>query len=73
MKKNYLMGKPDASSWRSNNSQQLTFVVTQDCNLRCGYCYMIGKNDCHIMSIETAKKTIDYFIENKDTLFTTEL
>ena len=66
------MGKPDASSWRSSNSQQLTFVVTQDCNLRCGYCYMIGKNNCHIMSIETAKKAIDYFVENKETLFNTE-
>ena len=36
----YIMGKPDLSSWRGNDSQQLTFVVTQDCNLRCKYCYM---------------------------------
>lgn len=65
------MGSPQSNAWRSNDSQQLTFVVTQECNLRCKYCYMTGKNDQGRMSFETAKKTIDYFMDNKSTLFTT--
>ena len=52
----YIMGKPDLSSWRGNDSQQLTFVVTQDCNLRCKYCYMTDKNNKHVMSIKKKKK-----------------
>ena len=68
----YIMGKPDLSSWRGNDSQQLTFVVTQDCNLRCKYCYMTDKNDKNVMNFETAKRIIDYFVENKEVLFSTE-
>ena len=68
----YIMGKPDLSSWRGNDSQQLTFVVTQDCNLRCKYCYMTDKNNKHVMSIETAKKIIDYFVDNRDILYSAD-
>lgn len=41
--KPYVMGDLKIRSWRNNESQQLTFVVMQECNLRCGYCYMTGK------------------------------
>lgn len=38
-----------------------TFYVTEDCNLRCRYCY--EENKCkNSMNIETAKKAFDYFI-----------
>ena len=70
--KPYAMGDLHANIWRGNESQHLTFVVTQECNLRCGYCYMVGKNDMHRMDFETAKKIVDYFVNNKDTLFTTD-
>ncbi len=70
--KNYIMGKANINLWRSNDSQQLTFVVTQDCNLRCKYCYMTDKNNKHIMDFDTAKKIIDYFVDNKDLIFTTD-
>ena len=56
--KPYVMGNFDINTWRKNEPQQLSFVVTQDCNLRCKYCYMVGKNSEHRMSFETAKKII---------------
>lgn len=70
--KPYVTGDLQINSWRSNESQHLTFVVTQECNLRCGYCYMVGKNDKHRMDFETAKKIVDFFVDNRETLFTTD-
>lgn len=73
MYKEYTMGTRGIySEWKADNSQQLTFVVTQECNLRCKYCYMVGKNDESKMSFEVAKMAIDYFISNKDDFFQTE-
>lgn len=68
----YTMGKLDVNTWRGNDAQQLTFVVTQDCNLRCKYCYMTDKNDKNVMNFEVAKKIVDYFIDNRDELFSTD-
>ncbi len=28
--------------------QDITFCVTEQCNFRCGYCYMSGKNDKNV-------------------------
>ena len=67
--KPYVMGNLAVNVWRQNKAQQLTFVVTQDCNLRCKYCYMVGKNDKHRMTLDIAKKIIDYFIDHKEVLF----
>lgn len=33
---------------------------------------MVGKNNEHRMTFETAKRIVDYFIDNKDILFTTD-
>ena len=41
--------------------QILTLLVTEECNLRCKYCY-IDKNPKR-MTFETAKKAIDQFLE----------
>lgn len=71
--KEYSMGSRElVRGWRPDDSEQLTFVVTQECNLRCKYCYMVDKNDNNIMPFDVAKKAIDYFIKNKDCLFSTE-
>ena len=43
----------------------LTFQVTEDCNLKCSYCYQ-GHKTKNKMSFETAKKFIDYLFENKN-------
>ena len=41
----------------------ITFQVTDACNLRCTYCYQINKNTHH-MSFEVAQKFIDMLLEN---------
>lgn len=42
-----------------------TFQVTESCNLCCTYCYQINKT-CHAMTLDTAKKAIDYLFEHKN-------
>ena len=37
--KKYLMGTW-VEGWREAKAQNLTFIVTEDCNLRCKYCYV---------------------------------
>ena len=72
MSKNYYMGNPEINIWRRGRARQLTFVVTQDCNLRCKYCYMVGKNDKHRMSFDTAKDIIDFFFFGTDEVIDAE-
>ena len=67
----YLMGKNIGISLRNMEAQQLTFVVTQECNLACKYCYMHGKNTENRMSLETAKAAVDYFIDDIHNFFNT--
>lgn len=43
-------------------SKNISFVVTQDCNLRCKYCYMTHKNTSGRMSLETAREAVDFFL-----------
>lgn len=53
-----------------NRLQQLILQVTQQCNLRCGYCAYSGiyeGNRIHSgkrMNFETAKKAIDFFFDH---------
>lgn len=61
---NYKMGK-GLSSWRDGSAQSITFVVTEDCNLRCKYCYITHKSTDNKMSFETARKFIDYILSGK--------
>lgn len=43
----------------------VTFQVTDSCNLKCNYCYQIQKHQ-HFMTLDVAKKFIDLLIENND-------
>lgn len=61
----YMGDLPD--NWEGlGNPKNITFSVTEDCNLACRYCYMTGKNHTKRMSFETAKKAVDYFLANQD-------
>lgn len=42
----------------------ITFVVTEDCTLRCSYCYEHNKNYACYMTKETAKQAIDCILDN---------
>ena len=41
----------------------VTFQVTDDCNLKCTYCYQINKGT-RVMSFETAKKFFDLLVQD---------
>ena len=62
--KKYLMGTW-VEGWREAKAQNLTFIVTEDCNLRCKYCYVTHKSSNARMTFETAKKFIDYIFKIK--------
>lgn len=53
------------------SERTFTFIVTEACQLRCKYCYLIGKNYAHKMTFGVARKAIDYifaepFLQNVD-------
>lgn len=50
--------KYDGNILHKKLARTITFQVTDDCNLKCTYCYEINKGH-HIMKFETAKKFID--------------
>lgn len=51
------------SQYREGNVNHITFVVTEECNLRCRYCYMVKKNNQHIMPREVAFKAVDFILD----------
>ena len=42
--------------------RRIVFIVTQDCQLRCNYCYLVGKNQTGKMTWETAKEIVDFLM-----------
>lgn len=59
----------EIKSWQGGMAQSVTLIVTEDCQLRCGYCYMTGKNIFNKMSFSVAKAAVDYVLRERD-LFT---
>lgn len=52
--------------WGSGSVRNITFILTEDCQLRCRYCYLCGKNSVAKMTFETAKRAIDYILEHRE-------
>lgn len=52
--------------WKVSSSKSITFIVTKDCQLACKYCYLVGKNDKERMSLDVAKKAVDYILNNNE-------
>lgn len=42
--------------------KRIIFIVTQDCQLRCRYCYLVGKNSKGVMSWDMAKSIADFLL-----------
>ena len=61
---NLAIGEPELS-WQSGRAKTITFIVTEACQLRCGYCYIVGKNETNRMSFTVAKAAIDYILRNR--------
>ncbi|HEY5123613.1 MAG TPA: radical SAM peptide maturase, CXXX-repeat target family [Ignavibacteria bacterium] len=53
-------------SWNEGRAKNITFIITEDCQFACRYCYLTGKNRNGRMSFDIAKKTIDYLISDND-------
>ncbi len=66
MSKEIQMGRL-APAYEPEGVRYITFCVTEDCNLRCKYCYMCGKNSFRKMTFETAKNAVDYFLSEEPT------
>lgn len=60
---NYFLGRRE-DDWMSGRAYSITFIVTQDCNLRCKYCYEVNKNSKNKMTFDVAKQAIDYILSN---------
>lgn len=50
------------ASWEEGRAKNITFIVTEDCQLRCKYCYLVGKNPGRRMDFACAKQTVDYVL-----------
>ena len=51
--------------WGRGSTQSIDFIVTEDCNLRCKYCYICHKKSGRVMSFSVAKKFIDYIFSDE--------
>lgn len=51
--------------WQDGKCITLTFCVTEDCNLACKYCYMVGKNNKRKMTFEKAREIVDFVLQDK--------
>jgi len=52
-------------TWQEGRAKTVTFIVTEDCQLACKYCYLVGKNKAHKMDFEVARATIDYLLRER--------
>lgn len=48
------------------DKKNITLVLTEECNFRCKYCYMVKKNSRNKLSFDMAKKIVDYFLEDRE-------
>jgi uncharacterized protein len=53
---------PENNKKVKSAAKSITFVLTEDCNMRCTYCYEHGKNPKR-MSEEIALKAVDYILK----------
>ncbi|MEN6616716.1 MAG: radical SAM protein, partial [Syntrophorhabdus sp.] len=59
-----LIASPPAV-WQESIAKTVTFIVTENCQLRCHYCYLVGKNSHNKMNFDVAKQTIDYLVDHR--------
>lgn len=56
---------PSDDPTKDSLAKNVTFQVTDGCNLACTYCYQISKHN-HFMEFETAKKFIDMLLDEEE-------
>ncbi len=53
-------------AWKGGIAKNVTFIITEDCQFACRYCYLTHKNRKGKMSFDIAQKTLDYLFSNRD-------
>lgn len=61
-----LLAEPHIPYQDLPNMYTLALNVTQECNLRCKYCYVENPGDVSFMSEKTAQKAVDFITELED-------
>ena len=56
-----------SKEWMGNQTKTITFVVTENCQLSCKYCYFVQKNNKNRMSFEIGRKAMDFFLDRRET------
>lgn len=49
-----------------NDTKNVTFVVTEECNFRCKYCYLVDKKGGRQMPFEVAAGAVDYLLTHRE-------
>jgi uncharacterized protein len=60
----YAFGRK-SPAWAEASAKSVTFIVTEDCQLRCRYCYLHGKNRDGRMDFDIARRTVDYLMRER--------
>ena len=50
--------------FESGIAKSITFCVTEFCNLKCRYCYLVNMDKRNKLTKEQAKKNIDFIFDN---------
>lgn len=53
------------ADWMGGAAKSLTFIVTEACQLSCGYCYLVGKNNRNRMEFPVAQRTLDSLLGDR--------
>jgi uncharacterized protein len=53
-------------SWQEGRAKTVTFIVTEDCQLRCKYCYIVEKKNTRRMDFEVARAAADYLLRERE-------
>lgn len=61
----YAIYKPHGE-WQIGSVKEITFIVTENCQLRCKYCYVVHKNSFAKLSYEVACQSVDYILTNRE-------
>ncbi len=48
--------------YKEGNAQQFSLQITEECNLRCKYCYEVHKGHGRVMSRDVAYRAIDFIL-----------
>lgn len=58
--------KTSSPSWQEGKAKTVSFIVTEDCQLACKYCYLVGKNKKSRMGFDTARKAVNYLLKERE-------